>query len=129
MPPTARQAIPVLRDAAILATPTQDLLARLDAVLGTRRQLAAIATTIPGSHTSYEALLYIPGSDDMLHAVSKWAAKWRLRTEDETFDGERRLRVYDDFGEVLAVVWPANDTIVVDPIEAGWTWSPVEARK
>jgi hypothetical protein len=101
---TARefQPIAVIRD----ADPTTELLARLDQVLCARRQLAAIATAIPESHTSYEALLYIPGSDEMLHTVQWWGTKWRLRAHDETNDGERRYRVYDDFGEVLALVWP-----------------------
>ena len=77
-----------------------------DQALGARRQLAAIAADIPGARTSYEALLYIPGSDELLHTVQWWGTKWRLRDVDETIDGERRYRLYDDFGEVLALVWP-----------------------
>ena len=119
-----RTAIPVIRDEPLTAErdSMQDLLNRLDVVLGARRQLAAVASAIPGSHTSYEPLLYIPGSAETLHIVQWWGTKWRLRVHDEMLDGERRYRLYDDFGEVLALVWPrAEPPSATNPTDPSWS--------
>ena len=128
-----RTAIPVLRDEPLTADrgTTQDLLNRLDVVLGVRRQLAAVASAIPGSHTSYEPLLYIPGSAETLHTVQWWGTKWKLRAHDEMLDGERRYRLYDDFGEVLALVWPRVEAVApVSAVEVSTalrSWRPADA--
>lgn len=120
MPSPARQAIPVLRDAAAL-------LRLLDALH---------ESTQLGGHPS--ALVQFHDNDGSLtEALIAWAGS-RSISIDATpgliaATGETWNRATVDFSGMTVVIHdsrshqrpePANDTIVVDPIEAGWTWSP-----